>query len=100
MSDRQYFMQREGIEPPPLNLEVLKRGFWSILLKYENQGYFQTAFGFDCVDHDYQAGDVGMSLSEHLFRTFMREDLFPIEPKNISAFLLKFKRLYITYTHH
>ncbi len=79
MSERQYYHQRENIPPPPLDFEGLKRGFFGVYLKFTRMNYFKAAFGYDCVDDGYNPGDLKLSLPEHLFQTFKRTDLYPIE---------------------
>jgi hypothetical protein len=77
---RPLWSERAGRGPRarPLTLDQLKRLAFSDVNDLWGRGYFQQAFGYECVD----AGDVAGELSDpaaHFFRMTGRDDLWPYD---------------------
>lgn len=77
--NRKYYSQRIGIPEDPLTLEGLQTLIRLIFEEYSGKHYFQGAFGYDCVDRGYVPGKRGISLQDHLERTFLGKIIYPIE---------------------
>ena len=81
MSYREYYSIRTGKHPygkslPPTFLRQL---FISVYRDFESRGYFQEAFGYDCVDAGYVPGTAGGDVESYILRKLRKSDLWPIE---------------------
>jgi hypothetical protein len=81
MSDREYYSIRTGKHPygkrlPPT---FLRRLFISVYRDFESGGYFQEAFGYDCVDAGYVPGKAGGDIESYMLMKLRKEDLWPID---------------------
>jgi Neuromedin U len=85
MVGRQYYSQRNRLGPftGPLDLVSLRRLVGALYQQFEDQGYFQQAFGGYCVDGDFQ-GTIGNVGRYFLFR-LRKDSLWPIE-SNIDSY--------------
>jgi hypothetical protein len=65
MRQKPYYSIRTGKNPlaKSFNLEVLRDLFETLFTQFEDRGYFQEAFGYDCVDSGYNCGTLGQDLS-------------------------------------
>ncbi|WP_457918265.1 hypothetical protein [Candidatus Lokiarchaeum ossiferum] len=61
-----YYSDRHGIERPQISFEMIKRRIYGLFKKFERKGYFQGAFGYDCVDNGVVYGDKEMTFKEYL----------------------------------
>lgn len=79
--DRQYYSVRKGLDPrlTQLDLSLLRELFLPIYQEFDRQGYFQEAFGYDCVDAGYVPGCVGYDVKAYFFRKLRKPNLWPIE---------------------
>ncbi len=68
---RAYFSERAGrSRPGALDDKLFATSFSHIYRKYDQQGYFQKAFGKVCVDDGYSPGDMGAPLEEEILVRF------------------------------
>lgn len=80
MNDRRkYYSERMGSTKEPLKLKDLQFLIKTIFEEYNGKYYFQGAFGYYCVDNGYVPGERGISLEDHLQKTFLGREIFPIE---------------------
>lgn len=64
---RKYYSERLGRnEPGDLTPAALATAFQVNERKFTDEGYFQAAFGYECVDAGYVLGDRGMKRDEHM----------------------------------
>jgi hypothetical protein len=58
---RQSYTQRRGHGPlaKPLTFEIVAQQLAHVLTRFRDCGYFQQAFGYDCVDDDEAYGALG-----------------------------------------
>ncbi len=75
---RQYFSERRGRGPKaePLPFESVRRLLASVFDGLREKGYFQEAFGYECVDGDSE-GTLGRDPNAYFLRTIMREGIWP-----------------------
>jgi hypothetical protein len=75
---RPYFSERQGRGPlaEPLPFDSLKKLIVSSLDDFRGHGYFQEAFGIECVDGD-RPGTLGSNPDAHFLRTIMRQGIWP-----------------------
>ena len=50
-----------------------------IYQEFLRQGYFQQAYGFDCVDAGRIYGTLGSDISVFFYRKLKKRDIWPIE---------------------
>lgn len=65
-----YFSERSGKVPEHLSFDHLKRSIDIIYRKLNADGYFQNAFGYDCIDAGYVSGEIKIGLHEQLILDF------------------------------
>lgn len=78
---RLYYSERLGRGPKaqPLPLDALERLTFSVWDKLDEDGYFQEAFGYQCVDAGPVAGTLGPDPEAYFLRTIFREGIWPYE---------------------
>lgn len=78
MTDTPYFSERHGRAPQdePLDFDDVRRLVINVLDSLREQGYFQQAFGYECVDGD-KAGEVGADPDAFFLRKIRRENIWP-----------------------
>lgn len=83
MDERTYYSIRTGRNPNSrgLNLEFCLRLFKNLYEIFESKGYFQKAFGYECIDQGYVAGSLGTDVEAYLIFKLRKEGLFPILEK-------------------
>jgi hypothetical protein len=75
-----YYSIREGRNPNiTFDLPFLRRVFFDLYAQYEQDGYFQQAFGYYCVDAGTVAGSLGSDIEAYVRRKLRKEDLWPVE---------------------
>jgi hypothetical protein len=80
VAERSYYSQRMGRGPAStaLGLADLKRIFRAHFGELEQEGYFQEAFGYECVDAGFVPGSLGTDLQAELLLTLRKPELWPI----------------------
>jgi len=76
---RKYYTERMGRPKKPLRLKDLQLIIKIIFEEYNNMNYFDGAFGYICVDEGYFPGRNNLTLEDHLIRTFIGKEIYPIE---------------------
>lgn len=61
-----YYSDRHGIERPKLTLNLIRRRIYGLYVIFERRGYFQGAFGYNCVDNGIVYGDKAMTLNDYM----------------------------------
>jgi hypothetical protein len=76
---RRYFAERRGRGPKlnPLPFERVRQMVVGVLDRFRDEGYFQEAFGYDCVDAGEVTGTLGSFPDAYFLRTIHREDIWP-----------------------
>lgn len=76
---RQYFAERHGRGPKsePLPFDILRRLVVGVLDDLRDRGYFQQAFGYECVDAGTVFGTLGANPDAYFFRAVMRDGIWP-----------------------
>ena len=83
MSNRNYYSVRTGKNPNArqFDLPFFKRLFRDLYYKYSEGGYFQEAFGYECVDLGYVPGSLGNDLEAQMFYKLRKSSMWPIYDK-------------------
>ena len=61
-----------------LDLPMLLRLFYSVHCDFERKGYFQEAFGYNCVDAGNVDGTIGPDIESYIFLRLRKDNLWPI----------------------
>lgn len=80
--ERTYYSIRTGKHPSGsrLNLAIMSKLFVSLWEDLKDKGYFQEAFGYNCIDIGYVQGKLG-DVSIYFLRTLHKDNLWPIPTK-------------------
>lgn len=80
MRKRAYYSIRTGKNPDAVkfDLSMLLRLFREIYILLLSKGYFQEAFGYDCVDEGEVRGELGSDIEAQMFRKLRKPGLWPI----------------------
>lgn len=80
---RRYYSLRTGKHPDGehLTFETLLKLFFVVYCDFDGKGYFQEAFGYDCVDAGWVPGKLGTNINAHFIRRLRKDNLWPIEEK-------------------
>ena len=80
---RQYYSVRAGRNPMSagFDLDAMRKLFREIFIYFEDEGYFQEALGYECVDAGFVAGKLGRSVEGTLLLALRRDNLAPIRQK-------------------
>lgn len=83
MAGRQYYSMRTGKNPyaAGIDLPILLRLFCDLYVHYSDQGYFQEAFGYYCVDAGEVHGTLGYDIEAQILRKLRKTNLWPIQDK-------------------
>lgn len=83
MRTKPFYSVRTGKNPlsAHFDIETLKELFKTIFIYFEDEGYFQEALGFDCVDAGFVPGTLGHNLAGTLLLELRKKDLTPIRSK-------------------
>lgn len=60
------------------SLDTLRRLFINLYQELCNDGYFQQAFGYDCVDNGFIHGSLGENIGAKVYRLLRKDNLWPI----------------------
>lgn len=84
---RQSFSERHGRGPraQPLPFAAIRRHVVKIFDDLRYRGYFQQAFGYDCVDAGAVEGELGADPDAYFFRTITRESIWPYWEPELEA---------------
>jgi len=85
---RKYYTERMGLPQEPLRLKDLQLLIKIIFEQYNDIYYFHGAFGYNCVDEGYISGRNGIDLEDHLIKTFLGREIYPIE-NNYNSFSIE-----------
>jgi hypothetical protein len=77
---RRYYSVRTGRNrlAGGFDLDAMRKLFRELFIYFEDEGYFQEALGYHCVDADFVAGTLGRSIEGALLLTLRKENLAPI----------------------
>ncbi len=81
MPNRQYYSRRTGknLADVKIDLPELLSLFKSMYSSFEAKGYFQQAFGYDCVDDGWVVGGLGSDIAGEMLIRIRKRNLYPIE---------------------
>jgi hypothetical protein len=80
---RRYYSVRTGRNPLSrrFDIDVMRKYFREVFIYFEDGGYFQEAFGYECVDAGFIAGKLGRRIAAALFLAVRKEHLVPIHER-------------------
>ncbi|MBI2860522.1 MAG: hypothetical protein HYX91_03325 [Chloroflexi bacterium] len=81
MKERRYYSIRTGKLNSQLDMGLMLKLFDNIFSDLEGKGYFQEAFGYDCIDAGYVPGKAGYDVNVYFIRKLRKYDLWPIHEK-------------------
>ncbi len=81
MNNRRYYSTRTGKNQNAQRFDTsfLKRLFRDLYIGFDEMGYFQEGFGYDCVDQGRVAGTLGSDIDAQFFRIIRKQSLWPIK---------------------
>lgn len=81
MANKAYYSVRTGKNPnsKQIELPILLQLFKDLYLNLVEEGYFQEAFGYPCVDVVHVSGSLGTSVATQMLRYLRKDGLWPIE---------------------
>lgn len=87
MSERTYYSVRTGRHAGEVRLDLpaLKRLFLSEYLELLDEGWFQQALGYDCVDNGPTYGTLGRDVEGKVFLALRKDKLWPVQ-SNIESY--------------
>jgi hypothetical protein len=85
MTRRAYYSVRTGKNPNAgkLELPILIRLFCDVYKILEDEGYFQEAFGYCCIDAGDVPGTLGTDIEAQILIHLRKTDLWPIHEKGL-----------------
>lgn len=83
MRDKPYYSVRTGKNSlsQRFDLEALRKLFKTLFVQFEDDGYFQEALGYRCVDAGFVPGSLGHDLEGALLLELRKQNLTPIRTK-------------------
>jgi hypothetical protein len=83
MDKRLYYSIRTGKHPTEgkLDLPAFLRLFFVLYSDFRTSGYFQEAFGYECVDTGYISGSLGFNIDGNILLRLRKDNLWPIDKK-------------------
>jgi hypothetical protein len=77
---RQYYSVRTGRNSLAggFDLDTMRNLFRDIFINFEDEGYFQEALGYQCVDAGFVSGSLGRSIEGALLMALRKQGLTPI----------------------
>ena len=80
---RRYYSMRTGKNPQSkgIDLRITLVLFKDLYSQFDDEGYFQEAFGYDCVDAGFVPGLLGENIEARARRVLRKDGLYPIEDK-------------------
>ncbi|NBX04296.1 MAG: hypothetical protein EBR02_09625 [Alphaproteobacteria bacterium] len=87
MRSKPYYSVRTGRNPLAecFDLDIIRNLFRNIFVHFEDEGYFQEALGYTCVDSGFISGSLGQDLEGVLLIELRKKNLAPIRT-NISSY--------------
>ena len=82
MSARRYYSSRTGTNPQSISLDLamLRQMFRDCYVELREDGYFQEAFGYSCIDEQIpNVGTLGFNIEARLLRALRKTNLWPVE---------------------
>jgi hypothetical protein len=76
---RRYYSVRHNPKLAAVDLKTLKRLFLATFHDFEQRGYFQECFGYECVDAGPVPGAAGPDPAAFCFRRLRKPNLWPLE---------------------
>jgi hypothetical protein len=78
-----YYSVRTGRNPQAARIDLprMLKLFKTLYDRFENEGYFQEALGYFCVDAGYVPGTIGQDLEGAILLTLHKDNLTPIHSK-------------------
>ncbi len=88
MGNRRYFSARAGKLPngDRLDLPMLLRLFRSRFSLFCSNGYFQEAFGYECVDAGNVSGTLGTDIEAQVLLAVRKQGLWPIIEESVNEY--------------
>lgn len=83
MPNRRYYSIRTGKNPQgaEIDLKTLKSLFLDRYSSWEDTGYFQEYFGYECVDEGHVSGKLGEDISAAMRFRLRKLDLWPLQTR-------------------
>ncbi len=83
MRSKPYYSMRTGKNPTParFDLPAARDMFQKLFLYFEDEGYFQEALGYECVDEGFVPGSLGADLQGTVLLELRKENLTPIRDR-------------------
>jgi hypothetical protein len=80
---RRYYSVRTGRNPLAggFDLDTMRNLFREVFIYLEDEGYFQEALGYQCVDAGFVSGKLGRSIEGAMLMVLRKKDLTPIRQK-------------------
>lgn len=80
MAKRPYYSQRRGTNPASggIDFNTMKSLIMTVYNRLEREGYFQQAFGKDCVD-GFEPGTLGEDVSASIFFKLRKTNVWPFQ---------------------
>ncbi len=78
--DPPLWAERQGRGPraAPLSLEQARRFFAAVVSDFKRRGWFQEAFGYECIDDGFVPGHLGEAVEEAIFLETGRDRVWPV----------------------
>jgi hypothetical protein len=86
LKERKYYSIRTGKHPlgSQIDFGLMLKLFVTLWNEFQEDGYFQQAFGHDCIDLGYLPGKAGSDVSAYFLRKLHKHDLWPISERYLS----------------
>lgn len=83
MMRREYYSVRTKKNPNSGRFDLIsvKKLFYSLYMEFEEEGYFQESFGFECVDRGKVSGTMGSDIDAFFLKKLRKDNLWPISAK-------------------
>lgn len=83
MRSKPYYSVRTGKNPlaESFDLDTVRILFRNIFIHFEDEGYFQEALGYECVDTGFISGVLGQDIKGMLLLELRKKDLAPMRVK-------------------
>jgi hypothetical protein len=80
---RRYYSVRTGRNPLAggFDLDTMRALFREACIYFQDEGYFQEALGYHCVDNGFVSGKLGRSIDGALLMALRKQDLAPIRER-------------------
>lgn len=80
---RRYYSVRTGCNPLAggFDIDTMRTLFREFFIYFEDEGYFQQALGYQCVDAGFVSGNLGRSIEGALLLTLRKQGLTPIRER-------------------